>query len=559
MTTTLPPLRSITGSKPSTSVHDRLVTLPGGRPELTLGFEAIRWASKYLVHPNGPSAGKRWEFVRSQVDFLLWFYAVHPDGSWIHRRGVRRLAKGAGKSPMAAVLALIEFCAPVRLKDFDSSAAGGCVGRPVRMPLVQMAAVAESQTQNTMRHVRAMATKGSRVVAEHGLDPGKTVYYKPDGGMLQVITSSTISNEGAETTFLVGDETEHWTESNGGQDFAHMLDRNLAKSGSRMLETCNAWEPGVDSVAESTWDAFVAQEEGRTRGESRILYDARIAPPGVDWADPDELTEALEFVYGDAFWVPIPAIREAIYDPRTPPDLARRFYLNQPVAADDAWTTPQLWSAISRPEVKVGPGEQIVAFFDGSKSGDATALVGCRISDGHVFTLGVWEPDGDGEVVPVADVDARVRWMRDTFEVVGFFADVREWESFAKVSWPAEFGEDELLVWAESKGSKDPQTIAWDMRVHTAQFTRAAELCNAEVAERAFTHDGNPVTSRHVANMRRNINRYGVSVRKESRKSRRKIDAGVCVIGVRMLRQLVLAEVARRPVKRPRSGRVAGF
>lgn len=541
------------------SVHDRLVTLPDGVPDLTLGWEAVRWAAKYLTHPNGPRAGQRWQFVESQLRFLLWWYALNPDGSWLHRHAVRRLAKGSGKSPFAAVCALIEFCAPVRLHDFAPDRPGGVIGKPVNMPLVQIAAVAESQTTNTMRHVRAMAARGSRVVADHDLDPGKTIYYKPDGGMLQVLTSSSESNEGAESTFLVADETEHWTASNGGIEFAQTLDRNLRKSGSRMLETCNAWVPGSGSVAETTWDAYVKQEEGRTRGETRLLYDARIAPPDTDLTDEASLTAALEFVYDDCFWIPIADIREAIYDPRTPVDVSRRFYLNQPTAAVDAWVTPQQWSALARPDIVVNPGERIVAFFDGSKSDDATALIGCRVTDGHIFTLGVWEPSGD-DVVPVHEVDARVQWMRDTYDVAAFFADVREWESFTKVAWPGLFDDgNELGVWAESKNSRDPQPVAWDMRTHVADFTKAAELCNAEIVESAFTHDGHPTLTRHVTNARRRVNRWGVSIRKESASSPHKIDAAVCVIGARMVRRLVTTTDARTTTRRPRTGRVVGF
>ena len=40
-----------------TAPADRLVTLPEGIPPLTLGFEAIKWASMYLRHPDGPHAG----------------------------------------------------------------------------------------------------------------------------------------------------------------------------------------------------------------------------------------------------------------------------------------------------------------------------------------------------------------------------------------------------------------------------------------------------------------------------------------------------------------------
>lgn len=521
---------------------DRLVTLPDGEPELTLGWEAVRWASKYLRHPNGPAAGKRWEFTVSQLRFILWWYAVDTDGDWLFRHGARRLAKGSGKSPFAGVLSLIELCAPVRLADFDDRADGGCVGRPVDMPLVQIAATAESQTANTMRMVRALAPKGSRVVVDHGLDVGKTIFYKPGGGMLQTITSSATAAEGAEVTFVVADETEHWLPNNGGDDLAEVLDRNLAKSGSRMMETANAWEPGAGSYAEATYDSWVAQEEGRTRSKAQILYDARIAPPDTDLADEESLTDALRFVYDDCWWVDLKPIRDRIWDPRTPPDKSRRFYLNQPTAAEDAWVTPQEWAACSDPSVLVADGDDVALFFDGSKSRDATALVGCRIADGHVFALGVWEPDpshSTQSVVPVAEVDAAVERAFDRFNVVAFFADVQEWEGFTKVTWPERYG-DRLVVHAVP-GGRDPQVIAWDMRSHTLDFTKAAELAHDEIVERAFTHDGHSAVARHVTNARRRPNRFGVSIGKESRDSPKKIDAAVCVIGARMARRIVMA------------------
>ena len=376
--------------------------------------------------------------------------------------------------------------------------------------------------------------------------------------MLQTITSSATAAEGAEVTFVVADETEHWLPSNGGDDLAEVLDRNLAKSGSRMMETANAWEPGAGSYAEATWDSWVAQEEGRTRSESRILYDARIAPPDTDLSDADSLTAGLEFVYDDCWWVDLKPIRDRIWDPRTPPDKSRRFYLNQPTAAEDAWTTPTAWAACSDPSKVVGDGEDIVMFFDGSKSRDATALVGCRVSDGHVFAIGVWEPDPahtTGSVVPVASVDAAVEAAFDRWHVVAFFADVQEWEGFTKVTWPERYA-DRLVVMAVP-GGRDPQPIAWDMRSHTMDFTKAAELCADEIADRAFTHDGSSAMARHVANARRRPNRFGVSVGKESRDSPRKIDAAVCMIGARMARRIVLASPGYG--KRQRSGEAYFF
>lgn len=544
------------------SPANRLVTLPSELPKLTLGWEVVRWASHYLKHPNGPRAGQRWEFVESQIRFLLWWYAVDEDGNWLFHHAVRRLAKGSGKSPFAAVLALAEFTAPVRLHDFDSKAPGGCVGRAVDMPLVQVAATAESQTANTMRMVRALSPKGSKLVRDFGLDPGKVKYFKAPEGTLEVITASSTAAEGAEASFVVADETEHWKPSNGGPELAATLEDNLTKSGSRMLETCNAWRPGIGSVAEASWDAWLAQEEGRTRGDSKILYDARIAPPTTDMTDPESLEAGLRFVYDDCFWQKIRPIMERIWDPRSRPDDSKRKYLNWPTAPEDAWVEPQDWARLTDASQVVSDGEEIVMFFDGSKSRDATALIGCRVSDGHVFTIGVWEPDpahDTVDVVPVPVVDATVERAFDRWQVLAFFADVKEWESFAKVTWPERYA-DQLLIKAVP-GGKDPQLIAWDMRSHVYDFTMACELAETEIADQGFTHDGDSRVARHVGNMRRRPNRWGTSVAKESPDSPNKIDSGVCVIGARMVRRLLITSDAykKRTTKRPRAGRVYGF
>lgn len=554
---------------------ERLVTLPPGLPELTLGFEVAAWVEGQrpdregmrrpfggLIQPNGPNARKPFRLTPGQLRFLAWWYAVDDEGRWLFNHGVRRLAKGSGKSPFAAVLALAEFCGPVRLEDFDRRIPGGCRGRPVDMPLVQIAATAESQTANTMRMVRAFAPKSSEIVARYGLDPGKTKYYKLPEGTLEVITSSATSAEGGEGSFTVADETEHWKPSNGGNELASTLEDNLAKSGSRMLETSNAWIPGLETVAEETWAAWLAQEEGRTRGETRILYDATIAPADTDMADPESLRRALDLVYGDCPWIDVRNQMERIWSPRSKPDDSKRKYLNRPTAAADAWVEAERWMLLSRPDIVVPDASEIALFFDGSKSRDATALMGCDIDSGHVFTLGVWEPDpnDDTDLVDVPDVDRVVRLAFERYDVLAFFADVKEWESFALTEWPNRY-KDDLLIWA-APSSRPPQPIAWDMRGHRIEFARAAEACLEEItAEREidgetvygdFTHDGDPRVARHVANCRRRPHQQYISVGKESHDSPNKIDGAVCVIGVRMVRRLVLGSGKRR---KKRSGK----
>jgi hypothetical protein len=523
--------------------RERLVTMPEGVPDLTLGWGCVAWVTDNLVQPNGLKAGEPLRLTGSQVRFLLWFYAVDEDGRWLSNRAVRRLAKGSGKSPFAAVVALLELLGPVRVQGFDPDAPGGVVGMPVRMPLVQVAATSEAQTANTMRMVRAMSHKGTRLAKKYGLEVGKSYVETPDGGKLQQITSSASAAEGAELSFAVADETEHWTPSNGGPDLAATIDQNLTKTGGRLMETSNAWIPGIGSVAELTFEAWCLEQEGSTIGSQGILYDARVAPPNMSLTDdPAEgeisLSEGLRFVYDDCWWVDVEPIKQKIWSPTYPVSRSRRFFLNQPNATEDAWVSLQEWSVLADTSKTVEPGDDVVLFFDGSKSRDATALVGCRMSDGHVFTLGVWQP-GDGEVVDTGAVNKAVFNAFETYSVVAMFGDVREWESFVKVSWPQEFA-DKLMLWAVP-GGKEPQPIAWDMRSHSYQFAEAAEMCLAEIQDGAFTHDGNWDTSRHVGNCRRAEFRGRGTVRKESKDSPNKIDAAVCVIGARMVRRLVLA------------------
>jgi hypothetical protein len=429
---------------------------------------------------------------------------------------------------------------------------GGCVGRQAAMPLIQIAAVSEESTKHTMRMVRAFAPKGSRVVSVYHLDPGLTRYYSPDGE-LAVMTSSSATAEGAEPTMIVGDETEWWL-GGEGEEFMSTLEDNLAKSGSRMLETSNSWKPDAKSQAQATWDSWVLQEEtlakyGETKSGSLILYGAVVAPPETDIGDPESLESALRFVYADCSWktdVDIRAIMTRIWDrKRSRPDDSKRKYLNWPIVTEDAWCDPQVWATLAadgwhHEKRELIAGERIVVFFDGSKTRDATAAVGCCLEDGHIFVIGIWEPR-DEVPVDAEAIDNRLIAAFDTYDVVGFFADVREWEGHVKTVWPQRWADD-LQVWA-MPGGKLPEPIAWDMRSHSRDFALAAEMVEAEIADATFTHDDNATLARHMGNARRYETRWNgaISVKKETPNSPNKIDGCVCVIGARMVYRLALA------------------
>lgn len=430
-------------------------------------------------------------------------------------------------------------------------------GQPLGVPhphaWVQVAAVSQQQTKNTMRLFPSLFTKAAK--EEFQLEIGKELVYAHKGAQLiEAVTSSPATLEGARSTFVVKNETHHWTSSNAGHDMADVIDRNATKSSdgsARYLSITNAFEPGQDSVAERERDAFDSVESGKSLA-SRIMYDSLEASPKAPLS-PEAAPAVIESIRGDSLWLDIPRIVRSILDPKNPPSRSRRFWYNQIVAAEDAWLAPYQWDACERPDIEVVDGDEIVAFFDGSKSDDATGLVACRVSDGHVFEVGVWQrpPGLDSKLpwrVPREDVDGAVRQMFARFKVLGFFGDPgsgeddegeRYWERYLD-DWAEAFGK-KLIVHAVKAGARR-HAVMWDMRTpgHQELFTAACERTNTDVVERQLTHDGHKVLKQHVVNARRRTNPWGITIGKEHRESARKIDLAVCAVGARMVRRLLL-------------------
>jgi phage terminase large subunit-like protein len=346
------------------------------------------------------------------------------------------------------------------------------------------------------------------------------------------------------------DETHLWGQANGGHKLAEVIRRNLGKSRdgmARSVETTNAHEQGMESVAERSYEAWQAQVSGRARGAT-ILYDSREAPPDVELTDEPALLAALEATYGDSSWVDLERIRDEVYDPGTPASESRRFYLNQLSVAEDAWLAPQEYDACADP-AKVVAGQEIITLgFDGSVTDDHTALIGCHVESDHLFELGVWHPAANGEIDRAA-VDLEVRRAFERFDVVGFYGDLHPWESYID-RWAEELGAD-LVVKASGR-----HAVAWDMRSRLQAFTQACERLHDAVVEGVVSHDGSSRMREHFHNARRRPNRWGVGVGKEHRESARKIDAVPAAVLARLARQDYLAlPVGKR--RRRRTGKAS--
>jgi len=517
---------------------------PTGRPERTLAEQIAEWCWDHLRQPDGPNAGSPWEFTPEQFRFLAWWYAFDPAGRWLYRRGTLRRMKGWGKDPMGAILCAVEAFGPSRV---------GPDGHGIRQSAawVQVAAVSRDQTRTTMRLFPGLIPKATR--ERFAVDVHKEIVHIEGGSsVIEAITSSPLSAEGPRSTFVLRNEIQNWLSSNEGHDMAEVIDGNLAKSrdgAARALSLCNAHVPGLDSIGEREWDAYQAIAQGRSRATG-VLYDSLEAPPDTLLDDETSLRRGLTLARGGSVWLDIDRLVAEVWDPRTTPSEARRKYLNQIVAAEDAWAAPHQWDALANPELQLLPGELVALGYDGSKSDDHCALIATRISDGAWFTLGVWDPVAHGGEAPRDLIDAAVRGAFESQDVVAFFSDLAEWESYVD-RWADDLGAD-LCVKASVR-----HPIAWDMRIRGKEFTVDGAMRMAdEIVEAAFHHDGDPRVRQHVHNARRRPNAWGVTFGKEHRESKRKVDALSAGTLSRMARRAYLSLPPNRQ-RRTRTGRAS--
>jgi hypothetical protein len=498
-------------------------------PQYTLGWEILGWCAKYLLIPDGPMAGEPWKFTDEQTRLLLWWYAVDREGRFAYRRGTLRRMKGWGKDPFTAVLCAVEFIGPCRFKRFEGSEP---IGVRHGAGWVQVAAVALEQTRTTMTLFPGLFSR--RAIDEFKIDVGKEIIYGMGGrSRIEALTTSSRAQEGPRPTFAFLNETHHWLLANEGHSMRQTIMRNLAKTGGRALAGTNAHNPGEGSVAEADWDAYQQVIAGTTRATG-ILYDSLEAPPDVVMSDPESLRAGLVGARGDSLWLDVDRLMEEIYDPETPASVSRRYYLNQITAAEDAWLSADEWDACADPEHVVPDGAIITLGFDGSKTGDHTALVGCEVETGHLFTVAVWDPanEPDGEINRLK-VDAAVAGAFKRYDVVGFYADRSPWESYVD-KWAEQYG-DQLCAKVSVK-----QPVEWNSASGKAT-TEAQQSFKAAILDHDSTHEGSATARYYVLNGRAFTGTHGVYVGKENRNSARKIDWLDAAILARQSRQDYIA------------------
>jgi hypothetical protein len=451
----------------------------------SLGHQVAQLIEERCVIPDGDHMGEPFVLTDEMLAWLIRFYRIEPDakapkgGRLRYRRGqlVRPQKWGKGPFSAAVVCAEIDPDGPVRFDGWD--ARGEPVGRSWPTPHVQITAVSGDQTDNVWRALQPMIELGP--LAAEIPDTGATRINLPGGGLIEPVTSATLSRIGQRITFAVQDQTESWLKRNGMRGVADSQLRGLAGMGGRAMETPNGWDPNEESVAQQTHRAAQKLPD--------VFSDFPPSPKG-SFRNARERRKVLAAVYGDSWWVPLDRIDADCVELIDRGDMAQaeRWFGNRIVSGQGVAFDVELWKALAVERV-VPKGELIVIGFDGARVDDSTAMIATDVETGHQWPLGIWErPEGDDDwEVDESSVTAALEAAFDRYEVWRVYADPPYWSDTIN-AWAGKHGDKVIVRWWTNR----VKAMCWAVRGYVEAMGNGA-----------LSHDGDPVLARHVANARR--------------------------------------------------------
>lgn len=437
----------------------------------TLGFLWADWIEAHCSIPDGFSIGSPLVIDGWQLWCVVNYGRIREDATidpnhgpnsdqFTYRRALIVGPQKSGKSPLAAALVCVEAVGPClfngwakggeiyRCSDYGCSCGftweyqpGDPMGQPRPKSLIQLLAAAEEQRANIYRPLQSMVYSGP---LQELMTPREDFIRLPNNGRIDPITQSPKSKLGQPVNFAVADEAGLYTGRLA--EAWKTIRRGLAGMGGRGIEVTNPWDPMENSSAQQTYEIASRMQD--------IFVFYRKPDPKLDYRLKRDRRKIHEFVYEGSPWVDLNTIEaEASELIVNDPVQARRFYGNQLVQGLGSYIPEELWDKQTLEEPP-SDSVEICLGFDGSRSGDWTAIRACTI-DGYRFTPvygpykrgAVWDPkDWDGERIPRGEVDAAVAEILAKYRVKRFYCDPRHWETQIE-KWASLYGEDVVMEW----------------------------------------------------------------------------------------------------------------
>ena len=436
-----------------------------------------RFIHRHLVIPKGKGAGKPVRLRPWQRDILRALYDPTPRP----RSGLVSIPRGNAKTTLAAMLAIYHL-----------------FGEEVASPQVLFVASDERQAGIGFSIAKRMIELDERLAERCHVYKDRIVVPHTDG-ILRALPSEEAALQGYDPTFTVVDELHVVTDE--------VWEAVTLAAGKRPESLTLAISTPAGDRQGVMWRLV---DHGRRGDDPSFAFVEYAAPDGCALDDEDAWrigNPALgDFLAIDALRSTLRTTRESAF---------RRYRLGQWAQGEGSWMPFESWQACASDRI-IDAGEPVVLGFDGSASGDSTALVAATVEEHpHLQVIDCWENTGDERWrVPRADVMRKVRETFDTYDVVGMYCDPFGWRS-------------EIEEWMEAW----PGFVFDHPTNSRARMAPATDRFYAAVMDRAITHDGDHRLAAHISNAIAESTSAGDVIRKDPRHGRtRKIDLAIAAI-----------------------------
>jgi phage terminase large subunit-like protein len=436
----------------------------------------------------GGPAGQLIELRDWQRNLIYSLLAEREDGRLQHRQALIGLPRKNGKSALGAALALWAL-----VTGPPGSQVFSCAGDEEQARIVFGTAkrmVEMDPSLSDAIHIRR-----------------DSLEYQSTGSIYRVLSAEAYTKEGLSPTFVIFDEVhvqptrELWDVMANGQGARkEPLMVGITTAGVKTDTT------GEDSICYQLYQYGQRLTTGEIDDPS-FFFAWYEAPPDADHTDP-------------AIWeVANPGFGDILSDEdlasqvlRTHENEFRTKRLNQWVNNATAWLPAGAWDETRDANRVIADRTPVVLGFDGSRSGDSTALVviTCEAIP-HLDVVAVWERP-----------QSAYEWVVDHQEVLeAIRAACLRWRVQELTADPAYWQNDlEILQKERITVGEFPQR-ANRMNLATQRFYEA-------VTTKQLTHSANPALARHVANATLKRDQYGSRLSKSSQA--RKIDLAVASV-----------------------------
>lgn len=469
----------------------------GGRP--TEGPRMRRWIEDHCVYGEGDKHGEPVHLELFQIYSLNHLGELRPDGGWRYKRALFEMPKGNGKTPLNAWVQLYKLW-------HDKS------------PVIPIGASSFDQADLLFGDMKACVDASDALQTR--LEAFEDRIVRKDGrGAAFKVSSKAGTNDGKRPSSYGADELHELTGTK--EKTYRTIARGIVKRKSGLVLITST--PGYDLNTEMGR----LHQHGLRVNATGGLEDPRFlfiwwgaAGDGVP-KDGDELRPLLRAgnPAADLF---LDVDEHVALAATMPPFEYERYHLGRWTQVLAAWLPAGAWDACVDEQAKarrengqpsIPHGCDVVLGFDGSFSGDSTALVAEDLATRVQAVLGSWEKPLDARPdwkVSQDEVEARIRQAFTHYKVRELVYDRRIWH--------------QLFERLEDQGFPVVEMPQGQ------QMLDAAQRMYEAVAEQRVHHDGDPNLARHYGNTVGRQTSGGVRVQKETPDSTRYIDLAVASI-----------------------------